>query len=137
MHLTYKIYYLILNFRYHMFLNSLSKTCKELGLTDASNEYSAALESILSAANHTNTMMWIGKMENCPLDLSGQGQLLKQGRVNNIFLGGSIKIRRKWSSQKSASCQLLLFQKTLMLCKTTENLSEPNNPNLFYESHIR
>merc|ERR1719245_2732393 len=38
--------------RYHMFLSSLSKTCKELGFVEASQEYSAALDSILSAANH-------------------------------------------------------------------------------------
>ena len=64
-----------------MFLSSLSKTCSDLGLHEDSEEFSAALSSILSAASHTNTMMWIGKMEDCPLDLSGQGQLLKQGRV--------------------------------------------------------
>ena len=69
-----------------MFLSSLSKTCQDLGLIEDSTEFSLALSSILSAARHTNTMMWIGKMENCPLDLSGQGQLLKQG--NALVSGG-------------------------------------------------
>jgi len=122
--------------RYHMFLSSLSKTCKELGFVEASKEYSIALESILSAASHTNTMMWIGKMENCSLDLSGQGQLLKHGQVLKRFLGGSTKLARKWSSPKSASCHLLHFQKTLVLCKENQNVSEPNNPYLVYENHI-
>ena len=119
--------------RYHMFLSSLSKACsKELGLLEDSNEFSVALFSILSAASHTNTMIWIGKMENCSFDLSGQGQLLKNGKLFKRFLGG-----RKWSSQKSSASQLFLFQKTLLLCKTSENLSEPNNPHLLYENHIR
>merc|ERR1719154_62548 len=65
--------------RYHMFLTSISKTCKELGFTEASADFSSACYFITSAASHTNTMMWIGRMENCPLDLSGQGQLLKHG----------------------------------------------------------
>jgi hypothetical protein len=115
-----------------MFLSSLSKTCKELGLLEDSKEFSVALFSILSAASHTNTMIWIGKMENCSLDLSGQGQLLRHGRVSRRLQG-----RRKWSSQKASASQLFLFQKTLLLCKTTENLSEPNNPHLLYENHIR
>ena len=70
--------------RYHMFLNSISKTCKELGLMEASLEFSSALESVLSAASHTNTMMWIGKMVNCPIDLPSQGQLIKHGKVSQI-----------------------------------------------------
>ena len=120
--------------RYHMFLSSLSSTCKELGLSAASAEFSAALSSILSAASHTNTMMWIGKMEDCPFDLAGQGQLLKQGRVGKQEL---MKIKRKWGQQKTSVCQLLLFQESLVLCRTNEDPSEPNNPHLFYENHIR
>ena len=119
-----------------MFLSSLSKTSKELGFDEASKEFSIALECILSAADHTNTMMWIGKMENCPLDLSGQGQLLKHGKVLNRFLGGNIKLG-KWSSQKLSSCYLFLFQKSLVLCKTSENVSESNNPHLYYSNYIR
>jgi hypothetical protein len=115
-----------------MFLSSLSKTCEELGLLEDSKQFSDALSSILSAASHTNNMIWIGKMENCPLDLSGQGQLLKQGRVVNRLQGG-----RKWNSQKRSASQLFLFQKTLLLCKTTANQSEPNNPHLLYDNHIR
>jgi hypothetical protein len=30
------------------------------------------LEGVLEAADHTNTMMWIGRMEDCPIDLSSQ-----------------------------------------------------------------
>merc|ERR1711892_386903 len=101
--------------RYHMFLGSLSKTCKELGLHEDSGEFSAALPSILSAASHTNTMMWIGRMEDCPLDLPGQGQLLKQGTVVRRFLGSVTRIGRKASSQSSSASQLLLFQKSLVL----------------------
>jgi hypothetical protein len=118
--------------RYHLFSISLSKTCEELGLLEDSKEFSVALSSILSAASHTNTMIWIGKIENCSLDLSGQGQLLKNGRVHKRFQKGI-----KWSSQKSSASQLFLFDKTLLLCKTTANLSEPNSSHLLYQNHIR
>ena len=39
-------------------------------------------------------------------------------------------LSRRFSSPKTVSRQLFLFQKTVMLCKTTENLSEPHNPHL-------
>ena len=121
-----------------MFLSSLSTTCSELGLHEDSEEFSAALSSILSAASHTNTMMWIGKMEDCPFDLSGQGQLLKQGRVDRRSIGGTFQKGRKWSFlPKSSQCHLLLFQKTIVLCKSNESISESECPNLFYEKHIR
>ena len=144
--------------RYHMFLSSIAKTCRELGLAEAALEFSLALESVLAAASHTNTMMWIGKMVNCPIDLPSQGQLIKQGKVrgfchNNLLsnfsllqvsrrnipvpTGGGGKFSRRFSSQKWAPCHLFLFQKTLMLCKTSDNVSEPNNPHLIYENHIR
>ena len=118
-----------------MFLSSLSKTYEELGLVQESIDYSAALESILSSASHTNTMMWIGKMENCPLDLSGQGQLLKHGKV----LTKIVKKGRSWKTrtQKLSSCHLLLFQQTVVLCRTRENCEEQNNPHLHYLDHIR
>jgi len=124
--------------RYHMFLNSLSKTCRELGFVEASEEYSAALDSILSAANHTNTMMWIGKMENCPLDLSGQGQLLKHGKVQTKCVAGSVKKGRRWSkiSQKQSPCFLFLFQQTLVLCRTSENYLQQHSPHLCYLDHL-
>ncbi len=32
-------------------------------------------EGVLEAAGHTNTMMWIGRMEDCPIDLSSQVSL--------------------------------------------------------------
>ena len=120
-----------------MFLSSLSKTCTELGLLEDSKEFSSALSSILSCASHTNTMMWIGTMQHCPLDLSSQGQLLKQGTVGNKFLGTITRRGRMASFKKSPGNQLLLFQKSLVLCKTNENLSEPDNPHLYYELHIR
>ena len=63
--------------RYHMFLSSLSKTCSQLGLAEEASDYSTALEAVLQSAAHTNTMMWIGSMVDCPIDLSGQGQLLR------------------------------------------------------------
>ena len=70
--------------RYHMFLSSIAKTSRELGLAEAALEFSLALESVLAAASHTNTMMWIGKMVNCPIDLPSQGQLIKQGKVRSF-----------------------------------------------------
>eukprot|EP00092_Neocalanus_flemingeri_P023363 GFUD01025330.1.p1 GENE.GFUD01025330.1~~GFUD01025330.1.p1 ORF type:complete len:304 (+),score=83.11 GFUD01025330.1:249-1160(+) len=124
--------------RYHMFLSSISKTCKELGFVKASTDFASACDSILSAASHTNTMMWIGKMENCPLDLSGQGQLLKHGQVLTRSLAGSAKKGKKWSTslQKPSSCHLFLFQQTVVLCRTSENCEEQNNPHLYYAGHI-
>jgi len=126
--------------RYHMFLSSIAKTSRELGLAEAALEFSLALESVLAAASHTNTMMWIGKMVNCPIDLPSQGQLIKQGKVSRrnipVPTGGGGKFSRRFSSQKWAPCHLFLFQKTLMLCKTSDNVSEPNNPHLIYENHI-
>jgi len=126
--------------RYHMFLSSISKTCQELGLAEAGAEFSLALDSVLAAASHTNIMMWIGRMVNCPIDLPSQGQLIKHGNVTkrNILVpsGAGGRLARRFSSPKWVSCHLFLFQKTLMLCKTSDNLSEPNNPHLIYEHHI-
>jgi len=128
--------------RYHMFLSSIAKACQELGLAEASLEFSSALESVLAAASHTNTMMWIGKMVNCPIDLPSQGQLIKHGKISkrNILNTGASgsggKFSMKWSSPKCVMCHLFLFQKTLMLCRTNDNISEPNNPHLVYEGHI-
>ena len=120
-----------------MFLGSLAKTCEDLGLMPASQDFSVALESILSATSHTNTMMWIGMMENCPLDLPGQGQLLKHGNVLLSSLRG--KNERKWStgSQKPSSCYLILFQKNLLLCKARDNNEVPESPHLVYSKHFR
>merc|ERR1711892_1508210 len=76
-------------------------------------------------------------MENCPLDLSGQGQLLKLGSVEKRCIGGTFKQGRKWSfKQKSSLGHLLLFQKTIVLCKIKQNLLEPQTPHLLYEEHI-
>ena len=72
--------------RYQLFLSSISKTCQELGYTETGSEFSSALECVLSAASHTNIMMWIGRMVNCPLDLPSQGQLIKHGKVWEIFV---------------------------------------------------
>lgn len=129
--------------RYQLFLSSISKTCQDLDYSEAGQEFSSALESVLSAAGHTNTMMWIGRMVNCPIDLPSQGQLIKHGKVSKRPIvrsqgtaGGSTVLGRRFSSQRPVSSRLFLFQKTLMLCKTTENLSEPNNPHLLYDCHI-
>jgi len=129
--------------RYQLFLSSISKTCQDLGYKEAGAEFNLALESVLSAAGHTNTMMWIGKMVNCPIDLPSQGQLIKHGKVTKRPIlrsltspSSSSVLSRRFSTPKSVSCQLFLFQKTLMLCKTSENLSEPNNPHLLYDCHI-
>ena len=78
--------------RYHMFLTSLSQCCKDLEDNLASREYEMALEAVLSAAEHTNTMMWVGSMANCPYDLSAQGQLLKYGPVTTSLNGGLRKV---------------------------------------------
>ena len=49
--------------RYHMFLKSLSSSCAELGRGEARSEYEAALAAVVAAAEHTNTMMWVGAMD--------------------------------------------------------------------------
>ena len=119
-----------------MFLSALAKTCKDLGFLTDSEDFSLALEAILSAARHTNTMMWIGKMENCPLDLSGQGQLLKQGNV--LASCGKGRNGKRWSIgyQTPHSCYFILFQQSLVLCRTTENMAEPDSPSLLYFKHF-
>ena len=118
-----------------MFLTSIAKTCKQLGFHEASEDFTSACEFISSTATHTNTMMWIGKMMNCPLDLSGQGQLLKHGKVLTRPLTGSLKKGRKWStsSQKGSTCHLFLFQQTLVLGKRSDNMDDT----LYYAGHIR
>ena len=40
-----------------MFINSLSKTSADLGNAESTADYSEALETILSVADHTNKMM--------------------------------------------------------------------------------
>jgi len=125
--------------RYHMFLSSLSKTCLDLGLSKSSADFSEALELIQTATKHTNTMMWIGKMEKCHIDLSSQGQLLRYGAVKSHYLKyGSVKKSRKWSGSlpRQYPCYLFLFQQTLVLCKTCEDPSDPKTPKLIYCQHI-
>ena len=46
-----------------MFLESLSSSCTELGRGAARGEYEAALAAVVAAAEHTNTMMWVGAMD--------------------------------------------------------------------------
>lgn len=46
-----------------MFLESLSSSCTELGRGAARSEYEAALAAVVAAAEHTNTMMWVGAMD--------------------------------------------------------------------------
>ena len=120
-----------------MFLSSLVHTCSQLGYTEASQNYSAALDSILTAAKRTNTLMWVGTMGDCPADIVGQGELLKHGNVKKSAVGVNTSIERKYASQKLSSCHLFLFQQTIILCRRSENRSEPHNPLLFYANHIR
>ena len=114
--------------RYHMFLSSLAQTCEELG--ESAADYSSSLFSILSCTQHINTMMWIGAMKDCPVDLAGQGQLLRQGIVKD-------RGDKKSSQDKGSSCYLFLFKQCLVLCKTRVNKDEPASPHLTYSSHIR
>ena len=65
-----------------MFLQSLSECCADLDRVSASLAYSTALERVRGAAEHTNTMMWVGAMADCPHDLTNLGQLLKHGKVD-------------------------------------------------------
>ena len=65
-----------------MFLQSLSECCADLDRGSASLAYSTALERVRGAAEHTNTMMWVGAMADCPHDLTNLGQLLKHGKVD-------------------------------------------------------
>jgi hypothetical protein len=124
-----------------MFLRSLSSACSEPAHTAQAEDYLTALQAVLSATSNTNTMMWIGTMADCPVDLSKQGELLKHGPV--IKRPGSVKSRkgRKWSSVKlTSSFYLILFQQSLVLCRTSrtgENTAEPDNPALFYCNHVR
>ena len=64
-------------------------------------------------------------------------QVTKRVILSPTSTSSSGVLGRRFSSPKTVSCQLFLFQKTVMLCKTTENLSEPQNPHLLYDCHIR
>jgi len=124
--------------RYHMFLSSLSKTSLELGLTEAAQDFSIALEGVLTAANHTNMMMWIGRMKECPLELASQGQLLKQGRVLTRLL----KTRRKsfqglrTKSVPGTQSYLLLFQHSVIICRESSSCDDNIDPQLVYCTHV-
>jgi len=124
--------------RYHMFLKSVSQHCYQqpedsldtseeqeyrFDLTSmlAGHEYRLAYASVLAAAEHTNTMMWVGTMSQCPLDLSAQGQLLKYGPVS--FLN-SPRRERSWflSSKKKNSNYLFLFQQSVIVCHAQDKI---------------
>ena len=68
------------------------------------------VEAILEAANHTNTMMWIGRMEDCPLELASQVQLFLQNIQTQkkilSFFGRSIhqRILEKGFVLKGVTC---------------------------------
>ena len=113
-----------------MFLSDLVKTSRDLGNDDSAANYSAALGAILSVNEHTNTMMWIGEIKNCPLILCGQGPLLKHGRVLSKKIHGSFKNRNKWP------CHLFLFQQTLILCRIAESSEKEKSPALEYLKHV-
>ena len=118
-----------------MFLSALVRTTNDLGYFKDSENYSLALESILSVANITNTMMKVGKIENCPLDLSRQGILMKQG---TFIMDSGIRRtgKRLTMSLSSHTYCLILFQKSLLLCRTTENHTESDSPILHYCKHF-
>ena len=90
-----------------MFLSNLPRTSKELGNNDSSADYSAALDAILYVNEHTNTIIWIGKIKHCPLMLRGRGPLLKHGRVLWKKIRGSLQKRSEWP------CHRLLFQQLI------------------------
>eukprot|EP00092_Neocalanus_flemingeri_P050748 GFUD01058766.1.p1 GENE.GFUD01058766.1~~GFUD01058766.1.p1 ORF type:complete len:278 (+),score=58.54 GFUD01058766.1:580-1413(+) len=130
--------------RYHMFLSGLAKASADLGIDEASADYSAALDAILAVADHTNTMMWVGKMEGCPIRLCSQGHLLKHGKVLSRKVDGNlavpsssvlISLYRNAHNQIAGiwPCHILLFQQAVVLCRIgdhTENL------NLQYVKHV-
>jgi hypothetical protein len=137
-----------------MFLSSLAKTCGELGMDEEASNFSAALATTMECAHHTNTMMWCGTMEDCPLELSGQGQLLRcasaPGRHGALMLlprHGPVQMRplkglglkaRKWSGagHKPTAGHLFLFQQTLVLCREGPNPLDPHSPKIYYVNHI-
>ena len=80
-----------------MFLQSLSECCADLDRGSASLAYSTALEKVRGAAEHTNTMMWVGAMADCPHDLTNLGQLLKHGKVDTR--ARKDRLRRGWGQQ--------------------------------------
>ena len=122
--------------RYQMFLKSLSRICRKLGRLEAAEDFSSAHRSILSCVRHTNNMMLVGMMRNCPLDLSLQGQLLRHGKVYSKMKLGSSILERSLGFQPF-QCHLLLFQQSLILCKSEETPADPCSPHLTFESHMR
>ena len=114
-----------------MFLTDLVKTSTKLGNGDSCADYTAALDEILSVADHTNTMIWVGEMRNCPFILCGQGPLLKHGKVLSKKTRGSFKNRNKWP------CHLFLFQQILVLCRLLPNSENKKAHKLEYFKHIK
>ena len=113
-----------------MFLKDLSKISFELGNDESSADFSSALNTLLEVADHTNQMMWIGKLENCPFNLCSQGQLLMHCRVLSKKIHGSFKNRNKWP------CHLILFQQAVVLCKTLDNTEHGPYSDLEYFRHV-
>lgn len=79
-----------------MFLQDLIKVSKTLIDNEAQEDYTAALDAVVGVAEHTNTMMWVGEMTNCPFMLCGQGPLLRHGKVLSKKTEGSFKKRNKY-----------------------------------------
>jgi len=123
--------------KYHMFLKSIFKTCKELGFVQTSFDFAGACDTVMSIASNTNTMMWVGNIENCPLDLVGQGQLLKHGPVEARHWTEGGRKGRKWSrSDKPTSSYLVLFQQAVVLCGTSDKSEDKTYPQLQYIGHL-
>ena len=86
--------------------------------------------------------MWIGRMSDCPLDLSAQGSLLRHGAVEAREEGragaGRGKLRR-WSAGggvvRHSPSHLFLFQQALVLCRAGPGGGPA--PPLTYSTHLR
>ena len=116
-----------------MFFNSLSRTSKDLGFLKDSENYQSALASILYVASITNSMMWIGKIKHCPVDLSRQGMLIKDGPV---CVGSNWRRNANCLGQVMESHYLILFQRSLIVCRRRENPADQESPVLLYSKHF-
>ena len=115
-----------------MFLQDLIKISEAISDNEARDDYTAALDAVIGVAEHTNTMMWVGEMASCPFMLCGQGPLIRHGKVLSKKTQGSFKKRNKYP------CYLILFQQTLVLCKTSQNCQQNGKTQkLEYFKHIK
>ena len=116
-----------------MFFNALSRTSKDLEFLKDSENYQSALGSVLYVASITNSMMWIGKIKHCPVDLSRQGMLIKDGPV---CMGSSWRMNANCLGQVQETHYLILFQKSLIVCRRRESPADHDSPVLLYSKHF-